>query len=76
MKLSRLITSSALALALAGAPIVAQATPANVEQARAGTEVGGEELRGGGLLLPLAFLLAAILAVILLTDDGGAPESP
>jgi hypothetical protein len=63
------------ALSLISAPVVAQAAPANAEQARAGSELEGESLRGG-FFLPLAVLIAAILAVILVTDDGEEPVSP
>ena len=63
------------AISLGTAPVVAQAAPAGVEQARIGNKVEGESLRGG-LILPLAALVAAILAVILLTDSGNEPVSP
>jgi hypothetical protein len=74
MRIRSAVTALA-AISLATAPLVAEAAPAAVEQARVGGEVEGESLRGG-LLLPLAALIAAILAVILLTDGGDEPASP
>jgi hypothetical protein len=74
MEIRNAVTALA-AISLVSAPVVAQAAPAAVEQARAGSEVEGESLRGG-LFLPLAALVAAILAVILLTDSGDEPVSP
>ena len=63
------------AMSLISAPVVAQAAPVPIEQARVGSEVEGESLRGG-VLMPLLFLVAAVLAVILLTDGGEEPVSP
>jgi hypothetical protein len=74
MKIKNAITAMAV-MSLISAPLVAQAAPAPIEQTRVGSEVEGESLRGG-IFLPLAFLIAAILAVILLTDDGDRPVSP
>ena len=74
MRIRNAVTALA-AISLVSAPVVAQAAPASVEQARVGSEVEGESLRGG-LLLPLAALIAAILAIILVTDGGDEPVSP
>ena len=74
MKIKNAITAIA-AISLISAPVVAQAAPAPIEQARVASEVEGESLRGG-VLMPLLFLVAAILAVILLTDGGEEPVSP
>ena len=74
MKIKNAITALA-AISLISAPVVAQAAPAPIEQARIGSENEGESLRGG-IFLPLAFLVAAVLAVILVTDGGEEPVSP
>jgi hypothetical protein len=63
------------AFSLVGAPVVAQAASATVEQARVGTDIEGESLRGG-VILPLVALIAAILAIMLVTDSGEDPVSP
>ena len=74
MRIRTAVTALA-AISLVSAPVGAQAAPAAVQQARVGNKVAGESLRGG-LLLPIAALIAAILAVILLTDQGDEPVSP
>jgi hypothetical protein len=77
MKIARSLLSAVVATSLLAAPSVASAAPADVEQTRAGAPIEGEEIRGrGGVFLPLAFLVAAILAVLLLTDGGDQPVSP
>jgi hypothetical protein len=71
MKLARSLVTALAATSLISAPVLA--APVNVE--RSSTAAEGENLRGG-LLLPLAALIAAVLAVILLTDSGDEPVSP
>ena len=63
------------AISLISAPVVAQASPADLQQGRVGSQVEGESL-GGGLILPLAALIAAILFIVLVTDDSNEPVSP
>ena len=65
-------TTALAAASLAFAPIAAQAAPE-----RTGTAVEGENLRGGGLLIPAVVLvIAALLVVLLNSDDNDVPVSP
>jgi hypothetical protein len=76
MKLGRLLISAGIATSLVGAPVVAQA--AAVQQARLGSEVEGEQLRGG-FVIPLIALIAIILGILAATggdDDDDLPHSP
>ena len=72
MKLARSLVAAFAATSLIGAPVLA--APVNAE--RTSTAADGENVRGNNLLLPFAALIAAILAVILLTDGGDQPVSP
>lgn len=73
MRLRNFLAATA-AVALSSAPIAAQA--AETPMARESAPVKGEEI-GGGFLLPLVAVLAVIVAVVLITDDGDEePESP
>ena len=74
MKLSKTLAAAA-AMSLVTAPVVAQA--AAVEQARIGTDVDGENLRGG-FIIPLIAIIAIILGILAATndDDDDLPHSP
>lgn len=74
MKFSKMLASSLIATSLVAAPIAAQAAaPAQ----RLGSDVQGEELRGG-FIIPLIALIAIILGIIAATsgDDEDLPHSP
>ena len=75
MKLSKVL-AAVVATSLVSAPVVAQAATAEVEQARAGTQVEGENLRGG-FIIPLIAIVAIILGILAATGgDGERPHSP
>ncbi len=74
MKIAWFLLSAAVAGSLVAAP--AAAAPAEVERARAASEVEGEELRAGGAVLPIAFLVAIIVAILLATGGEEVPQSP
>ena len=76
MKLSKVL-AAVIATSLVSAPVVAQAAAANVEQSRAGTQVEGENLRGG-FIIPLVAIIAIILGILAATndDDSDLPHSP
>lgn len=79
MKLSKALAAVA-ATSLVTAPIVAQAAVAQVNQSRAGSDVEGEDLRGG-FIIPLIALIAVILGLCVATDicggdDDDLPTSP
>jgi hypothetical protein len=68
----KVLTSVALAASLVAAPVVAQAAPADL---RTGTEVEGENLRGG-FIIPAIAVVAIILGILALTSGGDRPHSP
>ena len=74
MKLSKALASLAVATSLVAAPVVAQATTAEL---RTATEVEGENLRGG-FIVPLIAVIAIILGILAATSGGDddAPHSP
>lgn len=73
MTLAKQLASAAVAASLISAPVAAQAAAADV---RSATKVEGESL-AGGFLLPALAILAVILGVVVLVDDGDdAPVSP
>jgi hypothetical protein len=74
MKLSKAFASLAVATSLVAAPVMAQATTAEL---RTGTDVEGENLRGG-FIIPLIALVAIILGILAATSGGNddAPHSP
>ena len=81
MKLSKAL-AAAVAMSLVSAPVAAQAAaaPADVSQARIGTDAEGEQLRGGWII-PLIALIAIILGICAGTDvcggdDDDLPHSP
>jgi hypothetical protein len=74
----RKIAAAAAAIALVASPTVAAAqSAAPVEIAPATETAEGEELRGG-FILPLAIIVAIVIAVLLLTksDEEDTPVSP
>ncbi|MEO6387815.1 MAG: hypothetical protein ABIT16_09420 [Croceibacterium sp.] len=73
MKFSKFLASSAVAISLVSAPVIAQAATAT----RASSSVDGEEL-GGGFLLPLLAAIAVGLAIWAITSNGDEvlPTSP
>ena len=78
MKLSNAL-AAVVATSLVTAPIVAQAQTA-VAQSRLGSDVEGEDLRGG-FIIPLIALIAIILGLCAGTDicggdDDDLPTSP
>ena len=74
MTIARFLMSAAVAGSLVVAP--AAAAPAEVENARVSSELEGEDLRAGGAVLPIAFLVAIIVAVLLVTGGEEVPQSP
>jgi hypothetical protein len=76
MKLSKAL-AAVVATSILAAPIAAQAAVAEVEQARVGSDVEGENLRGG-FIIPLIALVAIILGILAATggDDEELPTSP
>ena len=73
MRLGKLLASAAVAASLVSAPVSAQAAAADL---RTSTKVEGESL-AGGFLIPALAILAVILGVVVLVDDGDdAPVSP
>ncbi len=64
-----------VATSLVGAPIVAQAAAA--EAARVGSPVGETENLRGGWVVPLIAVVAVLLGILVLIDDGNdLPTSP
>ena len=76
MKLSNAL-AAVVATSLVTAPIAAQAATAQVDQARVGSDVEGENLRGG-FIIPLIALIAIILGILAATNDNDddLPTSP
>ena len=76
MKLSKAL-AAATALSLVSAPVAAQAAQATVDQARVGTEISGENIRGG-FIIPLIAIIAIILGILAATNDNDddLPHSP
>lgn len=74
MKMSKALASLVVATSLVAAPVVAQASTAEL---RTATEVEGENLRGG-FIIPLIALIAVILGILAATSGGDddAPTSP
>ena len=73
MKFGKALASVAVAASLVAAPVVAQAAPTEL---RTGTEVEGENLRGG-FIIPLVAIVAIILGILAATGgDDDAPHSP
>ena len=81
MKLRRALASVAVATSLITAPVAAQAATAPAAPAaRIGSDVDGEQLRGG-FIIPLIALIAVILGLCVATDicggdDDDLPHSP
>ena len=71
MKLGKALASVAVATSLLAAPVAAQASPADL---RTGTEVEGENLRGGWII-PLVAVVAIILGILAATSGGDDPPS-
>lgn len=69
MKLSKAL-AGVVAMSMISAPVVAQAAPADIAQARVGSEVEGEQL-GGGFLIPLIAIVAIILGILAATGGDG-----
>jgi hypothetical protein len=74
MKMSKALASLAIATSLVAAPVAAQAATADL---RTGTEIEGENLRGG-FIIPLIALVAVVLGILVATggDNDDAPHSP
>jgi hypothetical protein len=74
MKLGNALASVAVAASLVTAPVAAQAATADL---RTGTEIEGENLRGG-FIVPLIAIIAIILGVLAATSGGDddLPHSP
>jgi hypothetical protein len=75
MKFGKALASVAVATSLLTAPVAAQAAAA--DQARLGTEIEGEQLRGG-FIIPLVAIIAIILGILAATHTGDdeLPHSP
>ncbi len=69
---SRIIASSLAALSLVGAPVAAQAAPADRSSAPTTEE---NELMGGNILR-IIIAIAAVVAAVLLLDGKDNPTSP
>ncbi|HEX8580602.1 MAG TPA: hypothetical protein VF655_13540 [Allosphingosinicella sp.] len=63
------LIAAAAAAALVVSPTVAAAQSAPVEVAPAAEQAEGDQIRGG-FILPLLVIVAAVIAVYLLTKDG------
>ena len=74
MRFARFLMSAAVAGSLVVAP--AAAAPAEVDYAGVSSELEGEDLRAGGAVLPIAFLVAIIVAILLVTGGEEVPQSP
>ena len=74
MRLAKRIASVAVAASLVASPVVAQAA-ASAAPVRTGSEVEGENVRGG-FIIPLVALVAIILGILALTSGGDGPTSP
>jgi len=73
MRLGKALASAAVAASIIAAPLAAQAAPAEL---RTGTEIEGENLRGG-FLIPAIAIIAIILGILAATSgDGDRPHSP
>jgi hypothetical protein len=73
MTSGKVFTSVAIAMSLVAAPVAAQAAAADL---RTGTEVEGENLRGG-FIIPLVAVVAIILGILALTGgNSDRPHSP
>ena len=75
MRLSRVLTSAAVATSLVSAPVVAQAAMAE----RSVAAIEGESLNGDntGFIIPVVVLVAIIFAVLAFDDDDDdLPNSP
>ncbi len=84
MSFKKASMAAMLAVSMAGSPVLAQAaTPAaklsvaTAQSARAGATTTDANELGGGWLIPLLAVLAAIAGVVALADGGGdRPSSP
>jgi len=75
MNLAKKFASVWVAASLVAAPLAAQAAE-SAAPARVGTEVQGENLRGG-FIIPLIALIAVILGILAMTGgNGDRPHSP
>ena len=75
MNLAKKFASAWVAASLVAAPLAAQAAPVATAD-RAGSEVQGENLRGG-FVIPLVALVAVILGILALTGgNNDRPHSP
>ena len=73
MTMGKMLASLAIATSLVTAPVVAQASPADV---RTNPAVEGEEI-SGGFFIPLLAVVAVILGLLAATSGGGdEPTSP
>lgn len=72
MTLRKALASVAVSASLVIAPIAAQAAPAEL---RTGTEVEGENLRGG-FIIPLIAIIAIVLGILAATGGDDDPVSP
>jgi len=75
MKLANKFASVWVAASLIAAPVAAQAAE-SAAPARVGTEVQGENLRGG-FIIPLIAIIAVILGIVAMTGgNNDRPHSP
>ena len=72
MKFGRALAAAAVATSLVAAPVAAQASAAGQ---RTGTDVEGEDLRGG-FIIPAIAVIAIILGILALTGGNDGPSSP
>lgn len=76
MNLAKKFASVWVAASLIAAPLAAQAAE-SAAPARVGSEVQGENLGGGGWVIPLLAVVAIVLGILAMTGgDNDRPHSP
>ena len=75
MRFGKILAAATVAASLVSAPVAAQAAGASAlsvsaASARAGASLEDESNMGGGFLIPLLVIGAAVLAVLVIADGG------
>ena len=77
MKLGKKILLALAVSSLAGASTAAAQAPATASSVRAGEDIQDASAIRGGWLIPLLAIIAVILGLLAIIDDGGdRPTSP